>query len=93
MRSAGVRPFCIPGNQTASLLACGLVVYGVKVELTIEAARALYGDADSVHDFDHILRVLALSEHIAAVEGADLGSFEPPRCCTTGDVLKRKRVG
>lgn len=42
------------------------------MELTIEAARVLYGDADSVHDFDHILRVLALSERIAAVEGADL---------------------
>lgn len=43
------------------------------MELTIEAARTLYGDADSVHDFDHILRVLALSERIAAAEGADLG--------------------
>ena len=41
------------------------------MELTIETARALYGDADSVHDFDHILRVLALAERIAAVEGAD----------------------
>lgn len=41
------------------------------MELTIEAARALYGDADSVHDFDHILRVLALAQRIAAVEGAD----------------------
>jgi uncharacterized protein len=39
--------------------------------LTIEDARALYGDADSVHDFDHILRVLALAERIAGVEGAD----------------------
>lgn len=41
------------------------------MELTIEAARALYGDADTVHDFDHILRVLALAERIAVVEGAD----------------------
>ncbi len=41
------------------------------MELTIEAARALYGDADSVHDFDHILRVLALAERIAVAEGAD----------------------
>ena len=40
--------------------------------LSIEEARGLYGDADSVHDFDHILRVLALAERIAQVEGADL---------------------
>jgi uncharacterized protein len=39
--------------------------------LSIEEARALYGDADSVHDFDHILRVLALAERIAKVEGAN----------------------
>jgi len=40
--------------------------------LTIDEARHLYTDADSVHDFDHILRVLALAERIARVEGADL---------------------
>jgi len=39
--------------------------------LTIGEARRLYTDADSVHDFDHILRVLALAERIARVEGAD----------------------
>jgi uncharacterized protein len=40
--------------------------------LTIDEVRCLYSDADSVHDFDHILRVLALAERIARVEGADL---------------------
>ena len=40
--------------------------------LTIDEARHLYTDADSVHDFDHILRVLALAERIARVGGADL---------------------
>ena len=40
--------------------------------ISIEEARALYGAADSVHDFDHILRVLALAERIALAEGADL---------------------
>ena len=40
--------------------------------LSIEEARGLYADADSVHDFDHILRVLALAERIARAEGADL---------------------
>ena len=40
--------------------------------LTIDEARHLYTDADSVHDFDHILRVLTLAERIARVEGADL---------------------
>ena len=39
--------------------------------LTIDEARCLYSDADSVHDFDHILRVLALAERIALAEGAD----------------------
>lgn len=40
--------------------------------LTVEEARQLYAGADSVHDFDHILRVLALAERIARVEHADL---------------------
>ncbi len=42
------------------------------MELTIEEVRPLYGEADSVHDFDHILRVLTLAERIAKSEGADL---------------------
>jgi uncharacterized protein len=40
--------------------------------ISIEQARLLYGAADSVHDFDHILRVLALAERIALAEGAEL---------------------
>jgi len=40
--------------------------------VTVEQARALYAGADSVHDFDHVLRVLAMAEHLAALEGADL---------------------
>ncbi|MGQ0603766.1 MAG: HD domain-containing protein [Anaerolineales bacterium] len=39
---------------------------------TIEQARAWYAAADAVHDFDHILRVLALAERIARAEGANL---------------------
>lgn len=39
--------------------------------IRIEDARAYYSD-DPVHGFDHILRVLALAEHIARLEGADL---------------------
>ncbi len=42
------------------------------MELTIDEARALYAEADSVHDFDHILRVLTLAEQIARAEGAEL---------------------
>lgn len=42
------------------------------MRMTIAEARSLYGDADSVHDFDHILRVLTLAERIGAVEGADM---------------------
>ncbi len=40
--------------------------------LAIDEARRLYTGADSVHDFDHILRVLTLAERIARAEGADL---------------------
>jgi len=39
---------------------------------TLEQARQFYVDADPVHDFDHIQRVLALAERIARAEGADI---------------------
>jgi uncharacterized protein len=41
--------------------------------ITIEFARTLYpADADSAHDFDHVLRVVKLAEHIAQLEGANV---------------------
>jgi uncharacterized protein len=40
---------------------------------TILQAQAWYPAADPTHGFDHVLRVLALAEHIGAAEGADLG--------------------
>ncbi len=40
--------------------------------ITIEEARRQYEGADAVHDFDHVLRVLALAERLAVIEGADL---------------------
>ena len=40
--------------------------------ITIDYARALYDDSDPVHDFDHVLRVLALAQRIGRAEGADL---------------------
>ncbi len=40
--------------------------------ITTEQARAYYTGAESAHDFDHILRVLALAERLARAEGADL---------------------
>jgi len=40
--------------------------------LTIELARTLYPAADSAHDFDHVLRVVKLAEHIARCEGAQV---------------------
>ena len=40
--------------------------------ISIEFARTLYpADADSAHDFDHVLRVVHLADRIAEAEGAD----------------------
>ena len=40
--------------------------------ISIDEARRYYGDSDAVHDFDHVLRVLALAERIGQEEGADM---------------------
>ena len=40
--------------------------------ITIAEARRYYEGADVVHDFDHVLRVLALAERIGRAEEADL---------------------
>ncbi len=40
--------------------------------LTVEEARAYYTGSDGAHDFDHVLRVLALAERIGKAEGADM---------------------
>lgn len=40
--------------------------------IAVEQVRRFYDDADTAHDFDHVLRVLALAERIAEAEGADL---------------------
>jgi uncharacterized protein len=40
--------------------------------ITIDGARSYYGSNDAVHDFDHVLRVLALAERIGQAEGADM---------------------
>ncbi|NLE76792.1 MAG: HD domain-containing protein [Chloroflexi bacterium] len=40
--------------------------------ITIQEARTLYSGGDTAHDFDHVLRVLALAERIAQAEGADM---------------------
>jgi len=39
---------------------------------TLEQVRPYYASADPVHDFDHILRVLALAERIGSAEGANM---------------------
>ncbi|BAJ64513.1 HD domain-containing protein [Anaerolinea thermophila] len=39
---------------------------------TIEQARGWYSSADSVHDFDHILRVYQTAQHLGKIEGADM---------------------
>ncbi len=40
--------------------------------ITVAEAQRHYDGADAVHDFDHILRVLALAERIGGAEGADM---------------------
>ncbi|HEX3052629.1 MAG TPA: HD domain-containing protein [Aggregatilineaceae bacterium] len=44
--------------------------------ITVEFARRLYADDDPVHDFDHVLRVLALARRIGKAEGADMSVVE-----------------
>jgi uncharacterized protein len=44
---------------------------------SVEEARPLYGGADSVHDFDHVVRVFRLVEHIGKAEGAELAVLRP----------------
>jgi uncharacterized protein len=39
--------------------------------ITVDFARSLYENGGGGHDFDHVLRVTALAERIAAAEGAD----------------------
>ncbi len=40
--------------------------------ITVDEAREYYQGHESSHDFDHVLRVLALAERIARAEGGDL---------------------
>ena len=40
--------------------------------IDIEQARQYYEGADAIHDFDHVLRVLALAERLGREENADL---------------------
>jgi uncharacterized protein len=40
--------------------------------ISSEEARRYYAGAEPAHDFDHVLRVLALAERIGQAEGADL---------------------
>ncbi len=44
----------------------------MKLPITIEEARRLYGENDTAHAFDHVLRVYRLAERIGRVEGADM---------------------
>jgi uncharacterized protein len=39
--------------------------------ISVEEARQHYQGSDAAHDFDHVLRVLALAERLGPAEGAD----------------------
>lgn len=39
---------------------------------TLEQAQTWYSTSDSVHGFDHVLRVYNMAERLATIEGADL---------------------
>jgi uncharacterized protein len=39
---------------------------------SIAQAKAWYSQSDTVHDFDHVLRVYRVAERLAEIEGADL---------------------
>jgi uncharacterized protein len=40
--------------------------------IAIDEAKTYYSVAESAHDFDHVLRVLAMAERLALAEGADV---------------------
>ena len=40
--------------------------------ISIETAHQLYDNSDPVHDFDHVLRVTRMAEHLAELEGANV---------------------
>jgi len=40
--------------------------------ISVEDAKKYYSDADTAHDFNHVLRVMTMAEHLARVEGADM---------------------
>lgn len=40
--------------------------------ITIDEAKEYYSGAESAHDFDHVLRVLAMAERLARAENADM---------------------
>lgn len=42
------------------------------MSISIEQARTWYEQADTIHDFEHVLRVYRTAERLAAAEGADL---------------------
>jgi len=40
--------------------------------ISVEDAQKYYSDTDTAHDFNHVLRVMKMGEHLAKIEGADM---------------------
>jgi uncharacterized protein len=65
----------LPGRYTERMWHPSPDTRGGPVDL-IAQARALYRGADAAHDFDHVLRILALVRRIGPAEGADMRILE-----------------
>ncbi len=58
-------------TQKAKTNALNVIIARMtRTYITLAQARALYADADSAHDFEHILRVTHMAKYLAQREGA-----------------------
>ena len=61
-----------PRFFASATLRLRMTTVNLGMMITVEEASRLYLESDAAHDFDHVLRVLALAERIGQAQGADL---------------------